>query len=132
MKNIMVDIDGTLTIETEGWDYEKRTPEPQMIKIVNEMYDSGYSIILWTSRFSVDKKVTKTWLKKYGVKYHNIIFDKPQFDFMIDDKCAPPMLMRIQPTMEHIYKALGKPPVTRKTEQTTDETVKLEDNPEFD
>ena len=88
-KTIYVDIDGTLTLETEGFGnqaYQERTPILPAIDSINKLKKEGYQIILWTSRFSEDKTVTEQWLKSYGVKYDRIIFDKPFYVAFIDDK----------------------------------------------
>lgn len=99
MKNIYVDIDGTLTLETEGWGdrvYSKRTPNIPVIQYVNNL--SLYEhITIYTSRHEEDRRVTERWLKKHGVVYHKIIFNKPQFDLLIDDKTLnPKVLMRVK------------------------------------
>lgn len=83
-----VDIDGTLTIETAGHNFASRTPNIEMIKKVNELYDSGNRIDLFTSRYGIedDVEVTKKWLEEKGVKYTTLTFAKPHYDFIIDDK----------------------------------------------
>ena len=82
---IGVDIDGTLTKETEGHDYLSRTPNVKMIKKVNEWYKEGHTIVLFSSRWESDKADTKKWMKQYDVKYHTLILGKPVFDLYVDD-----------------------------------------------
>lgn len=69
-----------------------------MIKIVNSLFDSGHEIKIFTARHmgrnkDNSKKInikiklkTKKQLKIWGVKYHKLIFGKPSYDIMIDDK----------------------------------------------
>ena len=85
---IGVDIDGNLTNETEGWDYTKRTPKQKVIDYVNKMYDEGHFIELYSARFKCDRKVTIAWMKKYGVKYNNLILGKPKYDLYIGDEAV--------------------------------------------
>lgn len=80
------DIDGVLTIETEGHDYAKRTPNRKMIARVNELHMVGHRIILHTARWGTDWTVTKAWLYKYGVAHDELILGKPKADFYVDDK----------------------------------------------
>lgn len=87
---IGVDIDGTLTRETQGWDYEKRTPNINMIRWVNQKYDEGHFIELFSARLPCDRKVTKDWLKKYCVKYNNLILGKPKYDLYVGDEVKRP------------------------------------------
>lgn len=87
---IGVDIDGTLTNETKGWDYENRTPNIPMIEWVNKHYDEGDFIELFTARLGIDKKTTKEWLKKHGVKYNNLVFNKPKYDLYVGDEVKRP------------------------------------------
>jgi len=89
MKDIFFDIDGVLTIETEGYsegEYANRTPNERTIAMVNMFYHQNYKITLYTARHSEDREITEYWLKKYEVKYHDLIFDKPHYDLLIDDK----------------------------------------------
>jgi hypothetical protein len=85
---IAVDIDGILTIETEGHDFKNRTPNLTNISYVNHLYNKGHKIVLWTSRWRRDWWITRQWLKKHDVKYHQLKMKKPQFDFFIDDKAT--------------------------------------------
>lgn len=89
-KVIAVDIDGILTVETKGWSgeiYSQRTPRFENIKKVNELFDRGHSIILFSSRYREEAyDVTKEWLEKHGVRYSDLILGKLLYDVLIDDK----------------------------------------------
>lgn len=83
------DIDGTITVETEGWDYAVRTPKRDMIHHINKLYIGGqHEIVLWTSRLEIDETVTREWLMKHGVLFHELVFGKPFFDKYICDKAV--------------------------------------------
>ena len=78
--------------------YKECVPITEMIKIVNECYNAGYKIVIYTARgmsqFSGDaqkcdkelREITIHCLKKWGVKYHELIFGKIHYDLIIDDK----------------------------------------------
>ena len=78
------DIDNVIC-KTNKTQYKKSTPNLKTIRLINEAYTLGARIILFTGRFygrcdgnlkkikKVDRGMTKKQLKKWGVKYHNII-----------------------------------------------------------
>jgi len=90
---ILVDIDGVLTLESEGWGkdyYPYRTPNFKAIGKINRLVDLGHMITLFTARYVEDKQMTEEWLVKYNVKYTNIMYGrKPVCNVMIDDKAIP-------------------------------------------
>tara|TARA_B100001057_G_scaffold426450_1_gene450588 strand:- start:48056 stop:48355 length:300 start_codon:yes stop_codon:yes gene_type:complete len=87
--NYCFDIDGTICTNTNG-DYEKAKPFIDRIKIVNKLYIEGNKIIMFTARGSTTNldwtRLTKQQLKEWGVKYHELIFGKPEADIFVDDK----------------------------------------------
>jgi len=87
--NYCFDIDGTICTNTNG-DYEKAQPLTNRIKIVNDLFNEGHQIIMFTARGSTTnfdwKHLTKQQLKYWGVNYHKLIFGKPEADIFIDDK----------------------------------------------
>ena len=88
MKTIYVDLDGTLTVEDEGYGedvYASRTPRPDIIQFINNWYPYA-KIVIWTARYEEDRKVTEEWLHKHGVRYHELILNKPKFDLYICDR----------------------------------------------
>lgn len=92
-RNIYVDIDGTLTVESEGWGekaYSTRTPKLSVIRMVNDLAKKEH-ITIFTARYEEDREVTVRWLKKHGIQYHALVFNKPQYDLLIDDKALNPM-----------------------------------------
>jgi histidinol phosphatase-like enzyme len=96
-KILCFDIDGVIC-KTPGSKYNKSTPIKKNIKKINELYDKGYYIKLFTARFmgrskentSIASKknlnFTVPQLKKWKIKYHKIIFGKPSYSLFIDDR----------------------------------------------
>ena len=84
------DIDGTICTNTFG-EYNKATPFKERIEGINFLYDKGHTIKMFTARGSTTSKnwtdLTKMQLKKWGVKYHELIMNKkPHAHMYIDDK----------------------------------------------
>lgn len=81
-KIFLIDIDGTICEDVKNEEGEekmkKAKPFEESIRAVNRLYDEGHYICLFTSRKEEHRKVTEMWLKKHGVKYHQIIFNKPR------------------------------------------------------
>lgn len=96
-KKICFDLDGVICTNTFG-DYDKAEPIPEAIKKINQLYNNGYYIIIFTSRFmqlfngdiekinSTGYKFTKEQLDMWGLKYHKLLLCKPEYDIFIDDK----------------------------------------------
>jgi len=82
MKILLIDIDGTICEDIkneEGLErMENAKPFPDAIEWVNKKYDEGHYICFFTARTDRDKKVTEKWLKGQGIKYNQIIFNKPR------------------------------------------------------
>jgi hypothetical protein len=87
-KVIAVDIDGTITVETEGHDYPNRTPRPERIAMINKAYDAGNVIIYYSARWGEDKAATVKWLEDNGAKYHGLVLEKLFYDMLLDDKAV--------------------------------------------
>jgi len=88
MKTYIVDIDGTICTIEES--YEMAKPLIDKINAINKLYDEGNKIIYWTARGTVSgidwTEVTTEQFKKWKVKYHELRFQKPDYDYWIDDK----------------------------------------------
>jgi histidinol phosphatase-like enzyme len=87
---IYIDVDGVLCNNTYGL-YEKAIPMKKNIKKINKLYNKGNQIIIWTARGSTSgidwSELTKKQLKEWGVKYHELLDDKPSYDLIIEDRC---------------------------------------------
>jgi len=96
-KIICFDIDNVIC-KTEKNFYSKSKPIKKNIKFINDLFDKGFVIKIFTARFmgrsNENAKIAKQkasnltikQLKKWGVKYNSLIFGKPSFDIMVDDK----------------------------------------------
>jgi len=86
-----IDIDGTLC-DTEDSDYKNSTPRNDVITKVNQLYDRGNTIKIFTGRGATSgidwREFTENQLKTWGVKYHELIMGKPKADIFIDDKAV--------------------------------------------
>jgi hypothetical protein len=87
---IYIDIDETICNSPNAPDYSVSYPIKQNIEKANKLYDEGNYIVYWTARGTksgVDwKQHTETQLNMWGVKYHELLFNKPFYDMFIDDK----------------------------------------------
>ena len=94
-KVIYIDIDETICTQTDS-NYEKAKPFKKAINKINELYNQGNTIVVYTSRFM--GRTNNNYDKAYKLGYNFIRYKanaidfgelkmgKPQFDLLIDDK----------------------------------------------
>ena len=100
-KFILVDIDETIAYYDGPRTYDQAIPNRDHIKIVNDLYDEGHYICMWTARggSEASKKAgrcyydfTEKQLKSWGVKFHELStgskgnYIKTAADLVLDDK----------------------------------------------
>jgi hypothetical protein len=95
---ICFDLDNTICL-TKKSDYKNSKPIHRNIKFINDLYLNGFFIKIFTARFMgrsnenifkakrIGFDFTKNQLKKWGLKYNKLIFGKPSYDVIIDDRC---------------------------------------------
>ena len=78
----MIDIDGTICENVRNEDGVERMknarPYAESLHAINKLYDLGNFICFFTARTDAHAEVTREWLKRHNVKYHQIIFNKPR------------------------------------------------------
>lgn len=91
------DLDNVICATKKNY-YSKSRPIKETINIINKLYDKGFTIKIFTARFmgrsndninnaiSRGSKITIKQLEEWKVKYNNLIFGKPSFDVIVDDK----------------------------------------------
>jgi len=93
---IFVDIDDTICTGGEYPYYDGAKPIQSRIDKINKWYDDGYKITYFTARASNQKDIVKKataignttkQLYAWGCKFHDIIFKKPVYNVLIDDRC---------------------------------------------
>lgn len=93
---IVVDIDDTICY-TENRNFDNSIPNIEVINKINELYNKGWKIVLYTARGAKScntleekeqkyKDITEKWLEKNNVKYNELVFGKMNADYYIDDK----------------------------------------------
>ncbi len=84
-----VDIDGLLTHESDGIDYECRTPREDTIERLRQLYDSGrYWVLLYTARSESDRVCTRAWLDRHDIRRHGLLMSKPPVHVYVDDRAT--------------------------------------------
>jgi capsule biosynthesis phosphatase len=104
-KRLIVDVDGTITIDDRSLSYELKEANQQVIKRLREYRSMGFQIILLTARNmrTYDGNVGKInvhtlpilldWLQENDVPYDEVIVGKPwcgKDGFYVDDKAVRP------------------------------------------
>ena len=84
------DIDGVLCNDTKG-DYTKAVPNHGIIRRIAKLHGRGHTIILYTARGATTGVdwllLTEEQLKRWNVRYNELVMGKPGADVYIDDKC---------------------------------------------
>ena len=105
MKCLVIDLDGTLTIDGDGESYALKQPNRAVIEKLREYQADGFQIIIATARSmrtyagSIGKINANTlpviieWLRLHDVPYDEIHVGKPwsgEGGFYVDDKAIRP------------------------------------------
>lgn len=89
-QRFVFDIDGVIAGFRAGLDYDSAPPMEEMVRIINRLYDLGNTIVLFTARGYVTgidwRSTTEAQMQRWGLKYHELLFGKPNADYYIDDK----------------------------------------------
>ena len=84
------DLDGTICDNT-GNDYKNSTPFTAVVEKINELYNDGHTIKIFTARGNTSgidhHDLTVSQLKEWNVLHHELIDkNKPHYDIFVDDK----------------------------------------------
>lgn len=80
-KNIMIDIDGTVSEDIpneESYRFADASVLENAVMSVNKLFNEGHYITFFTARTEKDRDVTTNWLDKNGFKYHGLLMNKPR------------------------------------------------------
>lgn len=106
---LVIDLDGTLTIEGSAGRYEDVLPRPEIVEQVRRYAAQGFRIIIMTSRNmrSFDNSIGRInaqtlplaidWLKRHDIPFDEIHVGKPWCGpggFYVDDKAVRPSEFR--------------------------------------
>lgn len=83
---MIIDLDGTICREMRQFSRCLAEPMPGAIETINALYDAGNTIIIYSARTWVEYEMTVDWLKRHGVRYHQLFMGKPVGDVWIDDR----------------------------------------------
>lgn len=105
MKKIVIDLDGTLTVDDPSVPYEQKEPRSDVVAMLREYHENGFEIIIATARNmrthngNIGKITAKTlpvvidWLHFHSIPFDEIYIGKPWCGtegFYVDDKAVRP------------------------------------------
>jgi len=99
-RTLCIDIDGVLATIVPPNRYHDAEPLHDAIASVNELFDAGHEIVLFTARGSATgidwHDLTERQMREWGVRYHRLVFGKPAADYYVDDRALlPDQLKRV-------------------------------------
>lgn len=94
------DIDGVICkkLRKSEKNYTKAVPIQKSINVINQIFDRGNKVIIFTARYMGRNNdnsrlaikegflKTKKQLDAWGLKYDKLILGKPSYDIIVDDK----------------------------------------------
>ena len=83
---LIIDLDGTICSEEKSFSRPLATPKSGCAEFISSLYNDGHTIIIYSARTWQEYEVTEDWLKRHGIKFHQLILGKPIGDFWIDDR----------------------------------------------
>lgn len=86
---IAFDLDNTIVENgTEENDFMDAVPIPNMVELVNMLYDDGNEIVIWTARSKPWSQLTvEEWLiNDMGLKFHSLYMKKMNYTIYVDDR----------------------------------------------
>jgi len=105
MKRLVIDLDGTLTVDDPNKSYAQKAPNPDVVARLREYHGAGFEIVIQTARNmrthnnSVGKITAHTvpviieWLQRHDIPYDEIHVGKPWCGtegFYVDDRSIRP------------------------------------------
>lgn len=85
-------------------------PNWNVISTINDLYSSGYDIILLTARPGWNLKcveTTKKWLEKNKVLYSKLIFESNKYNWLCKQTFYDDILFCVEDNLKHISDYLG-------------------------
>ena len=81
---IAFDLDGTVIRNaTHDNNYLDGEVIPEMLELVNMLYDEGHEIYFFTCRDQFFQMQTDQWLRERGLKFHYMYMSKPFYHIFI-------------------------------------------------
>jgi len=88
---IAVDFDGTLATVMGGPESIPNALRNSAVRdVVNQLYDAGEFIVIYTARRAEDEPAIRSWLILHDTKFDIIECDKLRYDAQIDDRTVSP------------------------------------------
>lgn len=99
--------------------YHTCVPIPEGVALVNQCYDAGYDVTIYTARGMVScdgdleridrtiRPLTEKHLREWGVRYHQLIMGKFPYDLLVCDKAVDSRVISTLADVEyHLSKEL--------------------------
>ncbi len=94
---LVFDFDGVICV-FGAKDYSKAIPYENAVKHINQVFSEGWYVVICTARYMLRCKgdlkevyrkgytEASVWLRKFGVKFNELVLGKPSADLYTDDR----------------------------------------------
>lgn len=83
---IVIDMDGTICSEEKTYSRPMAKIMVDAVESINDLYDEGNTIIIYSARSWQEYEMTEHWLKEHNIRYSQLVMGKPIGDVWIDDR----------------------------------------------
>jgi len=91
---VCFDLDGVLSLDSKtnhsdlSGTYAGRIPNDKARSLMKKAYMAGYTVIVFTGRREINRRITEDWLALNDFHYHFLLMGKPYYTVFIDDRVA--------------------------------------------
>lgn len=83
---IVIDLDGTICSEEKTYSRSMAKPLEDAVESINDLYDKGNTIIIYSARSWQEYEMTEHWLETHNIRHNQLVMGKPIGDLWIDDR----------------------------------------------
>ena len=83
---VVLDLDGVICTEEKTFERSLARPKIGVQQRVRAWRAAGHTVVIYTARSWSEYRMTKHWLKTWGIEHDELLMGKPVYDVWIDDR----------------------------------------------
>lgn len=93
-KRVVFDLDGVVAAGGSYPSPDIGEPNLWATEMMEDFYQAGYAVVLYTARPSHQLPLLRAWLRRYELDWivYDVVMDKPAAELYIDDRAFNPVM----------------------------------------